>query len=219
MTPEIYVGVDINYVDWTDMHDKISKKGCRMWLQGNNNFTDMEYMADRSIESFNLITCFEVLEHMHPRHVLPTIKKIHSLLSDDGVAMISTPVFNGKAASNHINEMTYYAMLNLLITAGFCVERRYGTFASQSEYKGRLDHILDAQGANKIFDMLSEYYDSNVLSTIFAPLIPTLSRNVMWVVSKQPNYEALVHINHPQHQPWSSSDDWEQLFGGDHGQK
>jgi len=219
MTPPRYTGVDINNIPLTDIHDKISAKGCDLSIIGNCNFVEENYFDKNSdpaistVKPFSVITCFEVLEHMHPRHVLPTLKRIHALLQPGGRAFISTPVYNGKAAANHINEMTYHAMRNLLIEAGFCIEARYGTFASQSEYKGRLDYILEAPGANKIFDMMSEYYDSNVMSTIFAPLIPSMSRNVMWVLSTEPNHEGLIDINHHSHQPWSSSEDWSLLFG------
>jgi hypothetical protein len=44
--------------------------------------------------------------------------------------------------------------------------------------------LLPAIGMNQSFDLLREYYDSNYLATIFAPLFPAHARNCLWVVDK-----------------------------------
>ena len=91
--------------------------------------------------------------------------------------MISTPCWNGKAAVNHINEMTYEAFGATLEHYGFTIGAHYGTFASQNEIKRSFDEF-----EQRIFDDLKKYYDTNILSIIFAPLYPESSRNVVWYV-------------------------------------
>jgi hypothetical protein len=58
---------------------------------------------------------------------------------------------------------------------GFIVEASYGTFASLSE----LYPVLTPADRNYL-DRIREYYDSNALSVMMAPLYPQASRNVLW---------------------------------------
>ena len=37
----------------------------------------------------------------------------------------------------------------------------------------------------EMFDRLNEYYDSNLVSNIMAPLFPKYSRNCLWVLKKK----------------------------------
>jgi len=128
----------------------------------------------------------------------------------DGVAFISTPVFNGKAAANHVNEMTYETVGKMLEDAGFEIEERYGTFASITDYKDQLDHWQ----LEPAFKALREYYDVNFLAVIFAPLFPRQSRNVIWRVRHtERHFPSMVNpFKFPQwnniEQPWSSSEHW-----------
>ena len=57
----------------------------------------------------------------------------------------------------------------------FTVEAVYGTFASQKD----IFPMFDADEA-RLFNLLRSYYDSNVLSILFAPLHPESSRNAIW---------------------------------------
>jgi hypothetical protein len=142
-------------------------------------------------------------------------------LDKAGTAYISTPCFNGSAAENHINEMTYQALGGLLEDLGFAILEHYGTFASISDYQKQLmddsghgsytaEGVLTAFGA---FNELRSYYDTNVLATIFAPLYPQFSRNVLWVLSNSVP-EGYVRKFQPLKKaakPWSSSEQWETL--------
>ena len=132
--------------------------------------------------TFRVITCFEVLEHVEPSHTFAMLKRIASLLEDEGVAFLSTPVYDSAvgAAANHVNEMSFKGLKFLIEHAGLKVEKVYGTFASIRDYKDQ----IDANGLTTVFDRLREYYDSNYLSTIFAPLFPEQSRNCLWRVSR-----------------------------------
>lgn len=60
----------------------------------------------------------------------------------------------------------------------FVIEKKYGTFASIKDYK------QDLTGWKKeAFEELREYYDSNLLSNMMAPMIPAEhARNCLWVL-------------------------------------
>ncbi len=98
-------------------------------------------------------------------------------VKQDGILFVSTPVFNGSAAANHINEMGRVTLGKAFEMAGFEIIGNYGTFASISDYQ----HMMSKEQLG-IFERLRDYYDTNVLATIFAPLFPAGSRNNLWVL-------------------------------------
>jgi 2-polyprenyl-3-methyl-5-hydroxy-6-metoxy-1,4-benzoquinol methylase len=182
MTPEVYVGVDYNKPVKQEIHDKIYDK------MGGGNF-ELIWNWDASLKNAfissmdftpTLITCFEVLEHVTPEKVLGIINNIKLISDKDTICFISTPCFNGKAAANHINEMTYEFMWDLM-REHFVVEEHWGTFASQRDIEPKI-FTNDLEGAylEHAYTSLKKYYDSNLLSVLFAPLFPQQSRNCMW---------------------------------------
>lgn len=201
MIAKDYLGVDVNKLEVPDMFHT-GKFPIRL-ISGD--ITELDLPKDR-----NVITCFEVIEHIEPEHVHRVLDKIKEVMTDDGVAFISTPVFNGKAAANHVNEMTYLTVGKMLEDAGFEIEERYGTFASITDYKDKLDHWQ----LEPAFKALREYYDVNFLAVIFAPLFPRQSRNVIWRVRHtERHFPSMVNpFKFPQwnniEQPWSSSEHW-----------
>ena len=75
--------------------------------------------------------------------------------------------------------MSYDAVEYLVYKAGFEILDVYGTFASQKDYKGHMD-----EAQQQVYDQLSDYYDSNVISCFMAPMFPEQSRNCLWVLRK-----------------------------------
>jgi len=125
----------------------------------------------------NILVCFEVLEHMQPFIMHRMLRHWHALLEPDATLFVSTPVYNGSAAANHINEMGRITLGSAFEHAGFSITGCYGTFASQRD----LWPVM-SQSDRNLMEELGEYYDSNVLSTIFAPKYPEASRNNLWVL-------------------------------------
>lgn len=199
-----YIGIDYNKLEMPKAFENTKFKPT---LIGNVAFPDVEL----PIEKFDVITCFEVLEHVEPLHAFKMLEGMAARLAPDGVAFISTPVYDPKvgAADNHVNEMSYEIMKALLTNAGFEIDDHFGTFASIKDYK----EMVDKDDLDVVFTRLRAYYDSNYLATIFAPLYPHRSRNVLWRVKLQNSQSLLepVSINSLQ-QPWSSSDQWEPLI-------
>lgn len=132
------------------------------------------------MDEYDVVVSFEVMEHVEACHAFKMLKKMQSLLPKDGYAYISTPCYDQRAgaADNHVNEMSYEFFRWLLRAAGFEIAEVYGTFASQKDYKP----LLAKEGLSDVFNRLSEYYDSNILSCIMAPMFPEQSRNCLWVL-------------------------------------
>jgi hypothetical protein len=176
-----YTGVDVNTLEAPFNLGRFPHE-----LVGNTDVCEW----DDGGSTFAVITSFEVLEHVEPAHTLAILQRIRSLLEDDGVAFISTPVYDADtgAAANHVNEMSYKGLEFLIKYAGLKIDQVNGTFASIKDYKDQ----IDKDGLTPVFDRLREYYDTNYLSTIFAPLYPRLSRNCIWRLSK--SFDLAVHM-------------------------
>jgi 2-polyprenyl-3-methyl-5-hydroxy-6-metoxy-1,4-benzoquinol methylase len=197
-----YVGVDYNKLE---MPEAFKNARWKPELHGGVVFPEAECLGDRK---FDVITSFEVVEHVEPLGAFKILEGIKDRLSDKGVAFISTPVFDPQvgAAANHVNEMTFNTLAWMIRKAGLQVDKVYGTFASIRDYKDQ----LEKDGLKDVFDRLREYYDSNYLATIFAPLYPQLSRNAMWVLSKDKGEHEMPSID--KDSQLSSSDQWQPLF-------
>jgi 2-polyprenyl-3-methyl-5-hydroxy-6-metoxy-1,4-benzoquinol methylase len=189
-----YIGIDYNKLE-------------KPTLIGNVAFPDCEL----PIEKFDVITSFEVLEHVEPLHAYKMLEGIRDRLAPEGVAFVSTPVYDPQvgAADNHVNEMTYATVQLMLQKVGLEVDDHFGTFASIKDYK----QVVEKEDIDGVFNRLRDYYDSNYLATIFAPLYPNHSRNVLWRV-KLPKSQALFAPAKFAElaQPLSSSDAWQPLF-------
>lgn len=161
----------------------------------------MDYVSD--------IVCFECAEHVEPNMLKDMLSGMRLVLQPvTGRVWISTPCWDYKScAANHVNEMTYGAFGSMLMEAGFIIENVHGTFASISDYAGKLNAAYV-----EVFNDLRAYYDSNVLAVIFAPMFPAQSRNCLWELrtpkkGEQPNWQWLE----TQQKPWGSSAQWESM--------
>ena len=97
--------------------------------------------------------------------------------------LLSTPNYDEQvgAASNHIIngeicEFDHFELQDIL-ERYFTIENKYGTFASIRDYKPLMN---DWQ--KQYFETVSEYFDTNILSNLMAPMFPAESRNCLWVL-------------------------------------
>jgi SAM-dependent methyltransferase len=170
--PEVYVGVDLNpirnksRVKWADIHDQF-------------DFVNNWKRLDDLYTPFDVCVCFEVIEHMSPEDGAKMLVGIRSLLKPGGLLYLSTPVFNGLAAANHIHEYRADELNNAIVAAGFDVKQRYGTFASKPDIKPKL-----STAEVDVYNRLEKWFGGEILSCIFAPLYPDASRNILWVCQK-----------------------------------
>ena len=202
MRPTEYYGVDVNKLE---QPEQFKNAAWRPQLAGKTDVCTLT--KDDFNEPPNIVVCFEVLEHVAPEHCRRMLTKIIELMEPSANVFISTPCWDPAvgAAENHINEMTYQAMGAILEDSGFRILGHWGTFASIKDYK---EELMEHRHS---FEALRTYYDTNYLSTIFAPLFPHRSRNVLWSLFYDPlgtrHFPALGDV--PGR--WSSSDKWEEL--------
>tara|TARA_Y100001973_G_C5196502_1_gene334615 strand:- start:1154 stop:2089 length:936 start_codon:yes stop_codon:yes gene_type:complete len=165
-------------------------------------------------KTFDTIVCLEVIEHVQPHQANHFLRRAKTLMHEDSVFWVSTPCYDEKmgAADNHPNEMTYEALGALMEDLGFAVEEVWGTFASRKDYK----HLIGTTIPQDLFDKLSAYYDSTLVSNIMAPLVGAEnSRNALWKLRKrQPeNYERKFDGLPFVEGPWSNNENWKELMG------
>jgi len=173
LAPEKYLGIEYNKMDVPDMFKNTKFKPD---LISGIDFTKIVPGEVPGGLQYGYSTCFEVLEHVEPIKAIEILQHLPKFLSENSVSWFSTPCWDEKvgAAANHVNEMTYQAFGSLLEEMGYKILYHWGTFASIKDYKNELNHL------ETTFSKLREYYDSNYLATIFAPLFPHKARNVLW---------------------------------------
>lgn len=128
-------------------------------------------------EGFDIIVHYEVIEHMKVEHGLNMLKGCFALLKPGGAMLMSTPCYDGvRHAANHIHEYTVPELQKMTEKVGFKIEARYGTFMD-------IKHIKKSPYQD-VAKELSNYYDNDAISCIFAPLFPDAARNNLWVCRK-----------------------------------
>ncbi len=146
----------------------------------------------KSIQADKVIS-FEVIEHVGKQNVFKFLKNFKDCGNKNAIYYLSTPNYDEKvgAAGNHtydsddgrgidIQEFSHDELYSFIRRAGFKIIKKFGTFASQKDYKSLLN---DWQ--LKMFNELKEYYDSNLVSNIMAPFFPEQSRNTLWVLKNE----------------------------------
>jgi hypothetical protein len=170
--PSYYLGVDLN---------KLPEITSPKWAKviGGFSFVD-RYEELGETEKFDVITNFEVIEHVTGPDQKTLLKGFYHWLKDGSFLYLSTPVFNGMAAINHVKELTVQELQDLVVEAGFEVVKRYGTFASANDIR-KVASPRDLA----VYEELHDFYGGDVLSTFLAPLYPDASRNNLWVLRKR----------------------------------
>lgn len=175
-----YVGVDLNKIKPSESQ--------RLTFLGEFNFVERykELLKGEFKEGFDVVVHLEVIEHMKVEHGTKLLKACFASLKPGGVMLMSTPCYDGKRhAANHIHEYTVPELKNVTEKVGFKIEKRYGTFMD-IKHVGKATEILgiDNMDILALRQLLSQYYDNDAISCIFAPLYPDHARNNLWVCSK-----------------------------------
>lgn len=163
--PKRYVGVDLNDLKGVPQ---------RFWTTYHGNFNFIKRY--RELGTFDLVINLEVIEHMTKEYGRQMLRGIARCLKPGGMLALSTPVFNGKAAKNHIHEYTIPELHSLLTETGFTVVKRFGTFANQNDLKK-----VASQQELAVMRSIGAYYDDSVVACFLAPLYPDAARNNVWL--------------------------------------
>lgn len=135
-------------------------------------------------EKFDIITSFEVVEHIGHENLDAYLQNMVKHCKPGTRIYLSTPNYDPAvgAAKNHIingeiGEWDHFELAERL-EKYFNIKYRFGTFASQKDYK------LELTGWKfEAFNELNKYYDTNLLSNLMAPMIDaSKARNCLWVM-------------------------------------
>lgn len=129
---------------------------------------------------WDMIVCFEVLEHMPKESGLKLLDNIAAQMGPNTTLLFSTPVFDEKVgmADNHIYEWGYEE-LKVELEKRFTLKDHFGTFASLRDYTP-----LMSEAELKLLARLKDYYNSAMVSCLMAPLYPSKARNVLWQLTR-----------------------------------
>lgn len=180
-----YVGIDIDSPMLA--HTKEEYKNVLEMMNGKLISRDLTVdprlkFKDNGVD---LICWFEMIEHIQPEFVRPIMKEVHRVLSEDGVALISTPNSNGSnkiLPKDHIYEWSYDGLRELIENVGFSILSATGTCINPSkvpeEYwkkqKSKVQAIYEAFGRNTAMSCVA-----------MAPLFPVeYSKNMLFRCKK-----------------------------------
>lgn len=179
--PKQYLGLEIREKQVAENKEKFAKLDFAEFRQIDLCQPELDLG-----QTFDIITCFEVMEHIGHKNADTFLDNIAYHCNDDTIVFLSTPNYDPKvgAAENHIlgperevGEWDHFELQDKL-SEFFTIEHKYGTFASIKDYKE------DLVGWKKeAFEELRKYYDTNLLSNMMAPMIPAEhARNCLWVL-------------------------------------
>ena len=120
-----------------------------------------------------------MIEHCHKVDGERLLSALRECVKPTGKILLSTPVFNGKAAANHVYEWRILKLQASIEKAGLRVERRFGTFISQRDLK----KVVGPEEL-AVYNKLKQYYSDEVMATFLAPLYPDHSRNNIWMLKR-----------------------------------
>lgn len=139
------------------------------------------------------VCCFEVLEHVGKQNADVFLEHFKDCGNNKATYYLSTPNYDPSvgAAANHtydsgdgrgidVQEFDHWE-LQTILEKHFSIVKKFGTFASAKDYKDKME-----PWQTKMYNTLKEYYDSNLVSNIMAPMFPDYARNTLWVMKRKP---------------------------------
>ena len=174
VVPKVYVGVDLNECGSTKIR----------WVGGLHSHFDFVsgwQTLKREHGTFDLVACFEVIEHMHAGDGRRLLAGLVGCLSSGGKILLSTPVYDGKKmAANHLHEWTVKELIEAVNDSGLRAVGRFGTFASWNDVRK-----VCSDQERKLLDTVGRFYGGEVLACFLAPKYPDASRNNVWVLERE----------------------------------
>lgn len=167
--PRSYVGVDLNR--------EPQRHPTRGWATLHWGFNFLERWQE--LGQFDVVTNLEVIEHLHKPDGLRLLAGLKGCLRKDGLLLLSTPNFSGKAAATHLHEYTIAELGEAIAETGLVVERRFGTFANATAIR----KVASKEDLN-LLQRLHPYYSDEILACIIAPLYADVARNNIWILRR-----------------------------------
>ncbi len=171
--PATYTAVDLNKVK--------PSKHARTKIYDQTNFFVEWANIKKERGPFDLITNFEVIEHMRVGMGKELLKLFYKSLAPGGTLLLSTPVYDGVArAKNHIHEWEIPELNDAIRAAKLVPVERYGTFANWNDIKrvATPEHL-------QVAEELKVWFGNDVMACFLAPLYPDAARNNTWVCKRK----------------------------------
>lgn len=170
--PDAYVGVDLN---------PVAKRFNAAWATVYDRFNFVARWEELAAHGpYTMAVCFEVLEHMGVENGCRLLKAVYELLAPNGTFYLSTPVFDGHAARNHVHEFTIPELQQLITETGWQAAARYGTFGNVNALK----KVLTPE-EKVCWDRWKARLGNEGMSVVFATDHPDQARNNLWVLKKR----------------------------------
>lgn len=184
-----YVGIDIREKTITRAEEKFHNvPWAKFYVQDL-----IKPSIDLSQFDGDKVCSFEVMEHVGKQNADIFLEHFKACGNNNATYYLSTPNYDPHvgAAGNHtydsgdgrgvdVQEFDHWE-LEAILKKHFQIVAKYGTFASMRDYKPLMN---DWQ--KEMFKALNEYYDSNLISNIMAPMFPDVARNTLWVLKRKP---------------------------------
>jgi len=167
--PIKYVGADMNKI-------RKKSKSKMMYFFDEFDFTTRYDEITEIHGLFDVVTCFEVIEHMHVSDGINLLNAMRACLAPGGRLLLSTPILGSRMARNHIHEYGIDELRDQINDCGFEIVQRFGTFGNIPKLR-KVASPVQAE----IMEKLSAYYSNEIISCFLAPLYPDDCRNNMWV--------------------------------------
>ncbi len=187
--PGKYVGLDIRTQTIDKAKIRIKELEWASFRETDLILEDPNYFASLGADK---VVSFEVIEHIGKQNADIFLRNLELCGNENATYYLSTPNFDEKvgAADNHtydsgdgrgvdVQEFGHEELKSLLLKY-FDIVEYFGTFASIRDYKPFMN-----EWQTKMYESLHEYYDSNLLSNLMAPMFPAQSRNTLWVLKRK----------------------------------
>ena len=191
--PRLYVGVDVDVIRrksqiaWARVIDKFDIT--RQWkelltpthvIKGRRYTTVTTPLFETG--PFDVISCFEVIEHMPVDRGRALLTALRECLAPTGVALLSTPVYNGRhMAANHVHEYEFEELRAELARADLIVDRVVGTFMTSQAAK----RVATPAQRQLLTQLHERWYAWDILANLLAPLYPEASSNCCWILRRK----------------------------------
>lgn len=172
-----YVGIDIDGVALSKAEKWEISSFDRELFKGD---VTQGFLNNIENNSFDVVVCLEMIEHIKPKFVPELLSNIKRILSH--CAFISTPNFDGgtgQIPQDHIKEWCYGELNSEIKKAGFEVINEIGIFSNMNKVKEVMAHDLVIRN---VYNYLKDKMDSNFLSIVMAKFMKNKSQNILRIV-------------------------------------
>ena len=183
-----YIGIDIREKTIEQAEEKFSNVDWAEFYAADLCKNDFDYTSIQA----DKVCSFEVIEHIGKQNAHLFLQNFKDCGTEDALYYLSTPNHDEQvgAAGNHtydsgdgrgvaVQEFTHEELTELL-EVHFDIVKKFGTFASVRDYKPLMN-----EWQTEMFEALREYYDTNLISNLMAPMFPEHSRNTLWVLKRK----------------------------------